>query len=415
MGRYLEILEKALNGCIRFDLPNPGPECAVSAVSPVFEIPPSFYETYGAATEPTACAISPPFTLVTRQADLQSVTAAIDDTGLVGLDLETSGLDPREDRIRLLSLALDTCDVGERVYLVDCFTVDPSPLWPHLHDAAIVGHNLAFDLQFMARCGGFVPGTCFDTLLMSKVLSAGPERLPHDLKSVCERHLGLTISKDEQKSDWTADDLTDEQLKYAALDAELPRLLHAKLKAEIEASFLTRIIDLEHRCLPAAVWLADAGIKIDQDAWLRLANEHEAEATRLAAELDRIAAPRSGGTRNWNSVPQVREALAAAGHQVTSTSSATLAQLHSPLAATLRDYRKHKKLATTYGHGWAKKHIGHGHRRVFAHWNQLGTVTGRMSCGSPTCKTSRVTNATAVVSCRPKAASFSKLITAKSS
>jgi hypothetical protein len=40
------------------------------------------------------------------------VSAALDETALVGLDLETTGLDPRADCVRLLSVAADTTDSG---------------------------------------------------------------------------------------------------------------------------------------------------------------------------------------------------------------------------------------------------------------------------------------------------------------
>src|SRR5262249_52239167 len=42
--------------------------------------------------------------LVNDPEGLQAVAAALDNTALVGLDVETTGLDPRTDRVRLLSL-----------------------------------------------------------------------------------------------------------------------------------------------------------------------------------------------------------------------------------------------------------------------------------------------------------------------
>src|SRR5262245_64014049 len=45
---------------------------------------------------------------VTNAADLPTVATAVSGSSLVGLDIETTGLDPRADRVRLLSLACDT-------------------------------------------------------------------------------------------------------------------------------------------------------------------------------------------------------------------------------------------------------------------------------------------------------------------
>jgi hypothetical protein len=55
--------------------------------------------------------------LVTDPADLPMVISAIGESGPVGLDTETTGLDPRTDRVRLLSLACDTVDGGTAAYL----------------------------------------------------------------------------------------------------------------------------------------------------------------------------------------------------------------------------------------------------------------------------------------------------------
>src|SRR5262245_42081713 len=78
-----------------------------------------------------------PLVLVTGAVGLQAVLGALADNDVVGVDTETTGLDPRADRIRLLSLAVDTIE-GPLVYLVDCFAVDPTPLFAALAGATLV-------------------------------------------------------------------------------------------------------------------------------------------------------------------------------------------------------------------------------------------------------------------------------------
>src|SRR3954468_24327726 len=156
------------------------------------------------------------YVLVADPADLPMVATAVEQTALVGLDTETTALDPRAGRVRLLSLACDTIDGGTCAYLVDCFAADPAPLWEALAGRPVVGHNLAFDLQFLARLG-FEPGAVRDTLLMSQVLYAGDRSIKsHKLADCCRRELGEAVDKAEQTSDWSGP-LTAGQLRYAAL------------------------------------------------------------------------------------------------------------------------------------------------------------------------------------------------------
>jgi DNA polymerase-1 len=333
---------------------------------------------------PPRSSVIPEAVLVTHAADLPRVATAIAASALVGLDIETTGLDPRCDRVRLLSLCCDTTDGGAATYVVDCFAVDPAPLWAALASVTVVGHNLLFDLQFLARLG-FEPGACRDTLLESQVLHAGERGLRHALAACCERELGEAVSKEEQASDWSGE-LTATQLRYAAHDADLVRRLHNVLMPKLAAAGLTETAAIENRALPAVAWLSSSGVGFDRAAWLALADGAQAEAERLAGELDRAAPPRAQGELfgsgwKWDSPQHVAAALAAVGQAVAGTDDDTLAALDHPLAALLRDYRAAKKLATTYGAKWLKGSDRDG--RVYAGWRQLGAHSGRMACSAP--------------------------------
>ena len=95
--------------------------------------------------------------LVTTAADLRPVLVALGSSKIVGLDIETTGLDPRKDRTRLLSLSTETVGGGRLIYVVDVFQVNPAPLWHLLAEKELVIHNAAFDLAFLDELG-FVPG-----------------------------------------------------------------------------------------------------------------------------------------------------------------------------------------------------------------------------------------------------------------
>lgn len=73
-------------------------------------------------------------TVVTDPAGLGAVEAAVRAAAVIGLDTETTGLDPRADRLRLLSL-----HTPAGTFLVDCFAVNPAPLFDALAAVEMVG------------------------------------------------------------------------------------------------------------------------------------------------------------------------------------------------------------------------------------------------------------------------------------
>jgi DNA polymerase-1 len=331
------------------------------------------------------CEKSPPYLLVDSPAGLATVAAALDNTALVGLDLETTGLNPRTDRVRLLSLACDTIDGGALTYLIDCAAVAPSPLWELLAEKELTAHNAGFDMAFLSRLG-FVPGVVHDTLLTARALAAGGPDFHHcALKDCARRELDLDLDKTYQREDWSGA-LTPEMLAYAARDALTHRRLYEALLPKVRQAGLTDVIRIEERALPAFVWLALAGAPFDCAAWQALADEARREAAELARRLDEAAPARPGylnsmGAWTWDSPQQVRLAFEEAGSPVEDTDDETLAGIDHPLADLLRQYRAATKRAGTYGEDWLQHVAEDG--RIFPAWNQLGTVAGRTSCSDP--------------------------------
>jgi DNA polymerase-1 len=326
--------------------------------------------------------------LVTAAADLGTVTTAVRESVRVGLDVESTGLDPLKDRIRLLTLDAQGCNGGRIVFVIDLFSIpddtDLRPLFDALAGVEVVGHNLAFDIRFLAR-HGFVPGKVFDTLLASQVLDAGARepdggRRSHKLEKVLVRELGITIDKSEQTSDWSGS-LTAAQLAYAAADVRYLVPLADAIRTKPIYTGCERALEIEIRALPG---IASAGpVTMDRAAWLAAAAKAKDNQKRLAQEMDALVPNGANlfSCRNWNSPDQVVVAFASVGVTLTSTDDDTLAGIDHPLAATLRNYRAAAKLNGTYGRKWLDKHAPDG--VVLPNWHQCGTDTGRMSCSDP--------------------------------
>jgi DNA polymerase-1 len=338
-------------------------------------------ELLGNATCDTCDASTTPavaYTLVRDAAGLEQVMAALDSAAVVAVDVETSGLDPRRDRVRLLQLATETMSM---VFIIDMFSIDTTilaPMFSVLAGRELVLHNALFDLCFLWRLG-LRPGRVTDLMTLSRLLTAGT-REGNSLADLTARELGISLAKEEQKSDWTGD-LSPEQLAYAALDARVTLDLRGPIMAKIKAANLDTVAAIEMRAVPAFVWLACAGAPFDAGAWERLAEEAEAAVKELEARLNAAAPARDGGKPwNWRSWQQVKAAFALLGINLPSTGDAVLAAVDHPLAALLREHRRAAQLVKAFGRKWAGFPDG---GRIHAGWVQLGTDAGRSSCKGP--------------------------------
>jgi DNA polymerase-1 len=305
---------------------------------------------------------------------------------LIGLDTETTGLDPLADRLRLVQLA-----VAGQVYVVDCFALDPRLLMPVMEQGQrFAGHNLVFDLRFLLANGLPIPDgdRLFDTMLASQLLQSGlPEpRGTHSLAGVSERVLGIAVDKTEQRSDWSGE-LSDSQLAYAANDAAVLLPLVETLERRLEDAGLERAAAIEFRTLPALAWLEHSGAPFDQARWLALAEPAVAEQNRLQHELTALTgtADMFGySTVNWSSPDQVAKQLRRRGHAVERTDERTLQRLAEvePLARLLLEYREASRKVSSYGAEFTR-HVHPATGRIHADFAQIGASSGRMACGNP--------------------------------
>jgi DNA polymerase-1 len=348
--------------------------------------PDPYPEASGKSGESGNCPAAADYRLVTDPEGLEAVLSALGDVEVVAVDVETTGLDSRKDKVRLLQVGVPTIEAGTFVYVIDCFRVDPTPLFPALAERVLVGHNLVFDLNFLAALG-FVPGRVRDTMLLSQLLYGTRKRKGyHTLGEVAERELGRKLNKAHQNSDWSGE-LSAEQLAYAAADAHVLLPLLAALEEKVKAlGELAKAAATEHRCLPAMSWLARSGVLLDREGWEAQARQSEEEAEDIARRLDEAAPPRDGylqkpGAWNWSSPEQVKAALALVGCKLKATDDDSLAAAGHPLAEMLRGHRAASKRASTYGLDWLEHVAGDG--RVYAGWKQIGADSGRMSCTSP--------------------------------
>src|ERR1051325_10929865 len=181
---------------------------------------------------------------------------AVDDLATrqaIGLDTETTDLDPYTSRLRLIQLA-----TPDGVYIIDvnCFDGDlvqsealaplrrlfssPRPIK--------IAHNAKFDAKFIKHNLGVDIVGLFDTLLASQLVSAGDIEERHGLNAIAARYLNEEVDKTERLSNWEFE-LSEAQLQYAARDAAVLIPLREKLVEKIKANSLIDCTKLEFECV----------------------------------------------------------------------------------------------------------------------------------------------------------------------
>lgn len=146
----------------------------------------------------------------------------------VAIDTETMGLNLHRDRLCLVQLSGGDGDA----HLVQIRpSADPAPRLQQLladPDVEKLFHFARFDLAVLMRDIGPIAGPVFCTKIASKLTRTYTDR--HGLADLCRELLGTEISKQQQSSDWGADELTEAQKQYAAGDVLYLHKLQAKLK-----------------------------------------------------------------------------------------------------------------------------------------------------------------------------------------
>jgi ribonuclease D len=153
--------------------------------------------------------------------------------GAIAVDTEAMGLMPGRDRLCLVQLS----DGSGDEHLVR-FGVRSDYSAPRLK--AILGnsdrlklyHFARFDIGIMRAYLGIMAAPLYCTRTASRLVRTYTDR--HGLKDLVKDLLGMDLSKQQQTSDWGADELSDAQREYAASDVRYLHALKTKLDERLE-------------------------------------------------------------------------------------------------------------------------------------------------------------------------------------
>lgn len=134
----------------------------------------------------------------------------------VAIDTETLGLNPHRDRLCVVQISPG--DGTADVIQIAAGQKSAPNLVSLLQDGGVTKlfHYGRFDLAVLYNAFGVMAEPVFCTKIASRLTRTYTDR--HGLKDTCNELLGVSISKQQQSSDWAAETLSPEQLEYAASD-----------------------------------------------------------------------------------------------------------------------------------------------------------------------------------------------------
>jgi ribonuclease D len=198
-----------------------------------------------------------------------------------GLDTESDSLYHHFDKVCLVQVSTEG---GEGVLVDPLALRDLSPLASVLADPRIekVLHGADYDVATLKRDFAFSFAGLFDTMIAARFLG----RPEVGLAAVARNELGITLSKESQKDDWSRRPLTPKQERYALTDVRHLIDLAARLKEKLEER--GRLEWVLEECEAVAA-LEPLQRRRDPDAFLAIKGARRLSPRGLAALRELVA------------------------------------------------------------------------------------------------------------------------------
>jgi DNA polymerase I-like protein with 3'-5' exonuclease and polymerase domains len=335
------------------------------------------------------------YKFVTRAEDLGEIANSVLKAKVLGLDIETTALDPHDGKMRLLQLAMGDPKRPD-IFVIDLWqTKGLGPLEDALRKtkAIFVIHNAKFEQKWFWWHHRLELWPVFCTFRASAILYNGKMGLKHGLDPVIVRELQEDPENTGQGgSDWTKPNLTQEQKDYAAEDVLRLLRLRDALKEKLRQYGLLHCALIEFGVVFPECRCELNGFHLDGNKWLDLAEENANNARRLQEELlielphpkGQLGLPGMAPSWNLGSPKQVLASLQRAGlKDLEDTKEMTLAMRANrfPIVKKILEWRGYNQRVKTFGPKylrWIRADTGRIHTEYYAM-----LAAGRYSSSKP--------------------------------
>ena len=361
-----------------------------------------------------------------RTISVEESLKMMEDWKVVQFDTETSGVDPH---LCTLLCAQFGNDAHNAQIVVDASTVDIRQYKDVLESKRCILHNAKFDLQFLYNYG-IIPLKIYDTMIVEQLLHLGypSGQISYSLKEVAWRRLNINIDKTVRgEIIWRG--LDTDVILYAAGDVMyLEKIMHFQVE-DLRKQNMMNAAKLECDAVPSIAYLEWCGIHLDQDKWKAKMAEDQKNLDESIKALDDFVTSnpkfskytyvnKQGDlflgydltpkcTIKWSSSQQVVGFAKELGFDTKVQDKKTGEDKESAMEKHLRmqkgindeflrlyfgkgdpgdedyyaGYSGSFKVVSSFGQGHLNA-INPKTDRIHTIYRQLGTASGRMSCGS---------------------------------
>lgn len=330
----------------------------------------------------------------------------------VGLDTETTGLDPYTDSLKLVQLGCYEFQI-----VIDCSTINILEYKDYLEsDRLFIGWNLKFDLKWLFKYS-IVPKKVYDGFLAEKLMWLGypPGIHSMSLKSAGLTYLGVELDK-TVRGKIIYSDLDTQIVEYAANDVKYLEKIKDSQYIHLKEKGLLTAIDYENRFIFPLTYCEYCGIKLDVNKWKVKMKKDLDRLYNAESILNKWVSEHYPNDRrftyvnlqgslfdgfdttpkciiNWNSSKQVIPLLESLGFDLMvqdkdtgETKKSIDAKVIKPqkyksdIAPIYLDYRAAQKVVSTYGENFINQ-VNPISGRLHTNYQQLGADTTRITSG----------------------------------
>ncbi|KKN23844.1 hypothetical protein LCGC14_0901010, partial [marine sediment metagenome] len=351
---------------------------------------------------------------------------------VVALDIETTGLNPRTDKV--ISIAIVTRDSEEVIDVAQIGKAEVRKKLSALREYDyIIAHNAKFDAAFIYTNFGILYDNLFCTMLASQIIKNG-NPFGHNLLNCLQEYCSIEETNKEHKKLMRyryihhkyGTPITDSMKEYVLSDTKYLIPLYEEEMKQISLLKMEKVIALENKLVPAIIKMEIHGCLVDRKGWYKMLGKWEGiregylktldkELVNLASTIPALAGgkytrPRhtevifqgdlfgyskrikteSKGSINFSSSSQLINLIKRVdGIELESVDEDSL-QIYmnenpdtslKKLINILLKYREYDKLLSTYGEKFLRK-LDHNNY-IHTNYSQCRTKTGRLASSSP--------------------------------